>query len=82
MPDYAVVACTSRFLGKAGNYEARTLGAWRNSLFTAVQGMWMDPKQRPNSPDSFSKPGPAKTMSGREISEYTMPDGRVVRGAY
>lgn len=85
VPDYAVTAGTNRFLGKAGNYEPRTVGAWRNSLFTAVQGMWMDPKQRPKSPDSFSKPsqgpGPAKTPSGREIHEFTMPDGSVVRGA-
>jgi hypothetical protein len=57
--------------------DLRTLTAWRKSLFAAVHGMWLDPKQRPKSPDSFDKPGPVKTKTSDDY--VIMPDGTRVR---
>jgi hypothetical protein len=81
VPDYAIVAGVTRFLGKASGdaYGHRTLSAWRNSMYAAVHGMWNDPRQRPNPPESFDKPGPVKAKAAAEIHTYTMPDGRQVR---
>jgi hypothetical protein len=83
VPDYAIAAGVTRFLGKASgdSYGLRTLSAWRNSMYAAVHGMWLDPKQRPNPPESFEKPGPVKANrpAASDVSTYTMPDGRQVR---
>jgi len=76
VPDYAITAGRARFLGNAGTQSQRSLSAWQNSLNTAIHGNWLDPKKRPSPPESFNKPGTAKTRP-QEVYECVGADGKV-----
>jgi len=75
VPDWAAAQLTARFRLKAAAHEPRTLGAWQNSLLTAVHSNWHDPKLRPIDPTSFEKPGVTKVNT--PLTRSVRADGTV-----